>query len=217
MNHSTIIEHLDTLYSAVVCDILDDIGYREQTLSRHIRPLTHASRICGRIKTAQAIPVSETPKRPYELLMKMMDEVEVGDVICINAGSDETSGLWGELLSTAASYCGCNGVVMSACSRDLQQIEEMGFPVFGIGAHPADSKARVDFSSIGEPINISGVRIVEGDYVIGDCDGTVIIPSNIIEKVILKSLEKVSGENVARDDLRKGVPLSTVFERYGIL
>ncbi len=216
-NNTEIVQHLETLYSAVVCDILDGIGCRDQILNRHIRPLTHVTKICGRVKTAQAVPVTEVPEHPYELEMKMMDEVEAGEVICIDAGSNETNGLWGELMTTAAVYRGCRGVVMSACSRDLWAIEDTEFPVFGLGTHPADSKGRVDIVSLGEPIKLTGVTAEDGDFIIGDRDGTVVIPGKIIDEVIRNALEKVLGENVARNDLRDGVPISVVFERYGIL
>jgi len=212
-----ILKGLETLYTAVVCDILDDLGYRDQILNRKIRPLTHVLNICGRVRTAQAVPVTKVPERPYELEIKMMDEVDTGEVLCIDAGFDETSGLWGELLTTAAVYRGCRGVVMSGCSRDLWAIDEIEFPVFALGTHPADSKGRVDIVSLGEPIELAGVTTEEGDFILGDRDGTVIIPGKIIDDVVHNALEKVSGENKVRDGLRKGVPMSVVFERYGIL
>lgn len=208
---------MEKLYTAVVCDILDVLGYRNQALSPGIRPLTHVKKVCGRVKTVRIETVTEVPERPYQLEMKMMDEVDAGEVLCIDSGNDQTNGFWGELMTTAAVFRGCRGVVMSACCRDLWGIEKTEFPVFGIGVHPADSKGRVDIVNLGDPINLTGVRVEQGDYVLGDCDGTVIIPAKIIGEVITKALEKVSGENVARNDLEKGVPMSVVFERYGIL
>lgn len=208
---------LESLYSAVVCDILDDLGHHNQVINRQIRPLTHVSKICGRVRTAHAVPVTEAPKRPYELEIKMIDEVEEGEVICIDAGSDETCGLWGELLTTAGIYKGCGGVVMSGCSRDLWAIEETEFAVFGLGTHPADSKGRVDIVDLGGPISLTGVALREGDFILGDRDGIVVIPREIVDDVIHRALEKVSGENLVRKDLRDGVPMSVVFERYGIL
>jgi len=54
MNH---IESLEKLYSAVVGDVLDKMGYRAQSLSSRVKALTPARRVCGRIFTAKAVTV----------------------------------------------------------------------------------------------------------------------------------------------------------------
>ena len=89
--------------------------------------------------------------------------------------------------------------------------------MFGVGYHPADSKGRADIVAIGEPIMIGGVKTKRGDWLIGDEDGVVIIPSEVAAETIRRAQEKVSGENVARADLAKGVPMGEVFKKYGIL
>jgi hypothetical protein len=58
---------LGSLYSAVVCDVLDALGYRQQALSSRVRPLTQARRVFGRVFTARAVPTLETPVEPYKL------------------------------------------------------------------------------------------------------------------------------------------------------
>ena len=140
-----------------------------------------------------------------------------GDVLVVDAGRNHQSAFWGELLSTACKTKGVRGVVMNTCSRDLWALNQMDFPVFGIGCTPADSKGRIDVAEIGQPITIDGVSIMNGDCLIGDEDGVVIIPSRVVEETLTLALEKVSGENTVRDELAAGVPVAEVFKKHGIL
>jgi regulator of RNase E activity RraA len=214
---SDLLSELAPLYAAVVADVLDGLGYRSQTLSAHIRPLTPATKIYGRIFPAKATAVHEIPAEPYKLEIAAVDSMKRGDVLVVDVGDDRTCGFWGELLTTACLYKGIRGVVMTACTRDMWKIKDLGFPVFGIGYHPADSKGRADIIEIGKPITIGGVNTKSGDYILGDDDGTVIIPAEVAEETIRLANEKVSGENIARADLARGVPMGEVFQKYGIL
>ncbi len=208
---------LEKLYTAVIADVLDGLGCRNQTLGADIAALTPASKVCGRVFTARAVAVDEMPKEPYKLEMAAIDTMKEGDVLVVDAGHNLNSAFWGELLSTACMAKGVRGVVMSTCSRDLWALNQMDFPVFGIGCTPADSKGRIDVAEIGQPITIDGVSTMNGDYLIGDEDGVVIIPGSSIEETLALALEKVSGEDTVRDELAAGVPVAEVFGKHGIL
>lgn len=211
------LDDLASLYSAVLADVLDAHGYPNQCLTPAVRAMTPAQRIAGRVFTMKAEVVDGVPEQPYVLEMEAVDTAQPGDVLVIDAGHDRSCGFWGELLSTACLAKGVRGVVMTACTRDLWALNQLDFPVFGIGASPADSKGRVDASAIREPIVIDGVTAKQGDYILGDCDGVVIIPQEIAASVIAAAKEKVSGENTVREELAAGVPVSEVFRKHGIL
>jgi 4-hydroxy-4-methyl-2-oxoglutarate aldolase len=211
------IASLENLYSAVVADVLDKMGYRNQILGAGIHALTPAKRVCGRVFTAKAESVDALPEEPYKLEMAAIDTMQAGDVLVVDAQHNDKAAFWGELLSTACQAKGVRGVVMSTCCRDMWALEKMGFPVFGIGMNPADSYGRIDVTSIAQPIEIDGVKTKNGDYLLGDLDGVVIIPSEAAEEAIRKAQEKVSGENTVREELRAGVPVAEVFRKHGIL
>jgi len=208
---------LSKLYSAVVADVLDKLGYRNQILSSRIHALTPVQKVSGRVFTAKAVAVAEIPEHPYELEMKAIDTMQAGDVLVVDAGHNQESAFWGELLSTACVAKGVQGIVMTGCTRDLWALNAMSFPVFGIGATPADSMGRLDVVEIGQPIEIDGVSTKNGDLILGDLDGVVIIPSEVAEQAINKALEKIAGENTVRDELAAGVPVAEVFKKHGIL
>ncbi len=214
---SDLISDLASLYSAVVADILDAHGYPNQTLGPSVRALTPAQRVAGRVFTLKAEVVHAVPEHPYALEMAAIDAAELGDVLVVDAGHDQSCAFWGELLSTACLAKGVRGVVMTGCSRDLWALNRLDFPVFGIGCSPADSKGRLDVVAIREPIVIDGVATKQGDYILGDCDGVVILPQEVAASVVAAAKEKVSGENTVREELAAGVPVAEVFRKHGIL
>lgn len=214
---SELISRMSELYSAVVADVMDGIGLRNQCLSADVRALTPANRFCGRVFTARAHKVSSVPPEPYKLEMEAIDTMHAGDVLVVDGGHFKEAAFWGELLSTACKAKGVRGVVMTACSRDLWSLNDLGFPVFGIGATPADSLGRIDIAEIGAAIEIDGVATKNGDYILGDVDGVVIIPADRSEEVLKLAEAKVAGENTVRDELAAGQPVAEVFRRHGVL
>ena len=214
---SDLTDQLEGLYAAVVADVLDSLGYRNQILGSEIRALTPANRVAGRVFTAKAVTVHEDPAEPYKLEMEAIDTMQAGDVFVVDAENNRGSAFWGELLSTACLAKGVRGIVMNTCSRDMWALSRMDFPVFGIGCTPADSKGRIDVVEIAQPIEIDGVTAKNGDYVVGDEDGVVIIPEEIAGDAIRAAREKISGENTVRDELAAGVPVAEVFRKHGIL
>lgn len=217
LNHEQILFALTPLYSAVVCDVIDSLGYPKQALPARLRPLTKSHQLVGRAFTARAQAVNEVPAEPYKLEIEAVDRMIRGDILVASCGGDETCGFWGELLTTACIYKGVRGVVMDACTRDVWKIKDLEFPVFGIGYHPADSKGRMDIVELECPVRFGDVEVHHGDYLIGDEDGLVAIPSSIVTEALTLAAEKVSGENIVRKELAEGVPMGEVFQRYGIL
>jgi regulator of RNase E activity RraA len=93
----------------------------------------------------------------------------------------------------------------------------MKFPVFATGVSPADSRGRLEVIAIRQPILAGGVPVADGDLVLADEDGVVVVPAAIEEEVVSRALQKVASENVIRDLLRQGASIRKVFEEHGIL
>jgi 4-hydroxy-4-methyl-2-oxoglutarate aldolase len=209
-----IAEHL---YSSVVSDVLDDAGHRHQVMRPEVRPLYVGARVVGRAATMLAIAVSELPPEPYKLLMDLLDGLKPGEVVVGAVQGESRAALWGELLSTHTRAKGARGVVLDGMSRDSWGIVEMKFPVFATGLSPADSKGRLNVVAIRSTIPIGGVSVSDGDLVVADDDGCVVVPAAIEEEIVARALEKVAGEDTMRDILQKGASIREVFAEYGIL
>src|SRR2546426_371642 len=79
------------------------------------------------------------------------------------------------------------------------------------------AKGRLEVISIRGTIPVGGVSVADGDLIVADSDGCVVVPAAIEDDIIAKAMEKVSGEDKMRDVLRKGASIREVFKDYGIL
>jgi regulator of RNase E activity RraA len=207
----------DQLYSAVISDALDAVGRREQCLAVRLSPVTGVLKLMGRCRTTLWEDIDFQDPEPYKLELEAVDELEAGEVLVAAAGGSLRSGIWGELLSTAARNRGAAGAVVDGAVRDVAAMREMGFPVFAGGLCPYDSLHRQRVIARDEPVVIGGVRICSGDVLFADEDGIVVVPREVEAVVLRAAWEKVHAENAVREAIRGGMPAVQVFETYGIL
>jgi regulator of RNase E activity RraA len=184
-----------------------------------IRPLDEEKVMVGRARTGFYMEVFHVApdENPYELEIKLIDDLRPGEIAVLGCGAAETIAPWGELLSTACMARGAAGCVTDGLVRDIRAIRKLGFPVFHGGIGPLDSKGRGKVMAIDVPIACGGVHIAPGDLLFGDADGVVCVPQAIEQKAIATALQKVEGEEHTREALARGEKLATVFARYGIL
>jgi len=207
----------EKLYSAVIADILDEMGYRNQAMNHTIHPLCEDDVVVGRAFTVLAADVYDIPEKPYEKEFKSVDSLSPGDVVVASTNGSVCSGFWGELLTTAAVCRGAVGAVLDGMSRDTKAIRKMKFPLFLRGTNPLDSKGRTDVIDYQCTVQCGGITVRPGDYVFGDYDGIVVIPQEIAEEVVKLAFEKVAAENVVRDALLAGSTAEEVYNKYHIL
>ena len=209
----------ERLYTAVLSDVLDEVGLRNQAMAARIRPLDEGLVLAGFARTGLFREVFHVAagENPYELEIKIIDDLKAGEVVVFGCGGSERIAPWGELLTTAARARGAVGAVTDGFVRDVRAIRSVNFPVFHGGIAPLDSKGRGKVAEIDVPIVCAGVHIEPGDLVFGDVDGVVVVPRRVEEEVLTRAFEKVTGENATRDELLRGAKLKDVFERFGIL
>jgi 4-hydroxy-4-methyl-2-oxoglutarate aldolase len=203
--------------SAVVADALDAEGYPRQSPRVPIKPLTVNAVLVGRCQTTLWAEMAHPDPRPYELELRAVDSCRPDDVIIAAANGSLRSGVWGELLSTAARNTGCVGVIVDGAVRDVRQMRAMCFPCFARATMVYDSKDRQRVIDLEVPVEIDGVRFNPGDLVIADEDGVVVVPKQVEACVIRRAWEKVHAENQVRDAIQKGMKAATAFETYGVL
>jgi regulator of RNase E activity RraA len=208
------------LYTAVLSDVLDGMGYMNQAMRPFVRPLDDSLKLMGRARTGLWMNVyAVTPdENPYEHEIALIDDLKPGDVPVFGCGGPtDRVAPWGELLSTAATCRGAAGCVTDGLVRDVRQIREMAFPMFHGGIGPLDTRGRARMVALDVPTECGGVRVATGDVVFGDVDGVVVIPAAIADEAIALALAKVAAENRTRDALLRGELLQDVYARYGVL
>lgn len=209
----------DRLYSAVLSDVLDEVGLRHQAMAARIRPLDDSLVLVGRARTGQFREVDGVApgENPYELEMAIIDDLKTGDVMVFGCDGSDRIAPWGELLTTAARHRGAAGAVTDGFVRDVRGIRAMRFPVFHGGIAPLDSKGRGKVVAIDVPVMCAGVHVERGDLVFGDVDGVVVVPRSVEAEVLTRAFHKVGSENKTRDELLRGATLREVYDRYGVL
>jgi len=220
----------ENLYTPVVGDILDQMGYKHQFLPANIRPLEalvpadayidrtqkdNRLKVAGYACTILENDVFEAPKKPFGLLTEALDQLRPNEVYV--ATGAHNSALWGELLTATAKTRGAAGAVLDGYTRDTPQVLSQNFPVFATECWAQDSSVRTYVCDMRCTIEIGQVTIHDGDLVFGDIDGVLIIPKEIKDEVLVKALEKARGEKKVRKAIEGGMSATEAFEVFGIL
>jgi len=134
--------------------------------------------------------------------VEAIDEAKEGEVIVIDAGGLPPA-VWGELATHSAVEKKLGGVVIEGAIRDVAEIRELEFAAFARLITPAAGEPK-GFGEIGAALNIAGVTIRQGDWVVGDADGVVIIPKEHLTEITNRAMEWLEKENRIRQEIVEG-------------
>ncbi|MGP3953414.1 RraA family protein [Streptomyces sp. 7N604] len=205
------------LNTALLSDILDDLGHTRQCLEAGIAPIAPDQVLAGFAFSVLIQRVYDPSGAPYEGVITAVDELSTDDVVVIPTGRATDFAVWGELLSAAAHARGAAGVLTDGLVRDTRAIRALGLPVLAGGSGPRDSKGRQETVAHRVAVRIDGVRIEPGDLVFGDADGAVVIPCRLAEKVVAAALDKARAERGLLRALTSGTPMTKAFKNFGVL
>jgi 4-hydroxy-4-methyl-2-oxoglutarate aldolase len=205
------------LSSALVCDALDSLGIRRQSPAIAWSVKTVEGLLVARSKTTRWAESSTVDPRPYEKELLAVDSCLPDQVLIAAASGSMSSGIWGELLSTAARNSGCAGAIVDGAVRDVGQMQAMQFPVFARGTCPYDSKDRQQVTAVDVTVEIAGVAFHPNELVLADSDGVVVVPAEIEEEAIRRAWQKSRDENRTRDAIKQGMKAGEAYRRYGVL
>ena len=208
----------ENLYTAVVCDILDGLGYRNQAMHQRLRPLDgDCCTIAGRARTFRWMEVDYDADPPYGVEIEAMDSLKEGDVAVHSTDYAGTNAPWGELMSTISKMKGVAGCICDSQIRDCLRIKAMKFPVFCAGIRPLDSKGRGLVVAYDVPVKCGEVTVDPGDIIFADFDGVVAIPKGVETELLEAAKNKAQREDLSRKELLEGKTLREVFDKYGAL
>jgi len=215
----------ERLSSAVIGDILDQMGLLRQFLPPYLHTLSTHTVIVGRAMTvmeADTAVGAEGPARSgalgkdFGVMFEALDSLREGDVyIC--AGSSPEYALWGGLMSRRARYLGAAGAVVDGFVRDTSEILSLEFPVICRGSFAQDQKPRGKVVDFGIPIRFGQSQVCPGDVIFGDTDGALVIPRGTESEVFRLAAEKLSGEKGVRAAIESGVSAVEAYKRFRIM
>jgi len=213
------------LFTGVVGDVMDKLGFYHQFLPPQIQPLRSDMVLIGRAMPVLSVDVfreriegSANPlmAKPFGLMLEALDDLHANEIY-VNTGSSPRNALWGELMSVRARLLGAAGAVLNGYSRDTRAVLAMDYPVFCFGRYAQDSAPRYKVVDFRVPIEIGNVAIRPGDILFGDMDGVCVVPVEAETEVFTRALEKARGEKVVRKAIESGMPTLEAFENFGIM
>jgi 4-hydroxy-4-methyl-2-oxoglutarate aldolase len=207
---------LDSLYTPVVGDILDTLGYTHQFLPQPIQPMKETMRLVGRAMPVQIADAWGKQSDPFGLMTAALDQLLPGEIYVATGGSQNCAA-WGEIMTATARVRGAVGAVIDGFHRDTLRVLEQNWPVFSRGRYAQDAGMRSKIVAYRCPIEIGGVHIDPGDLIFGDMDGILAIPHAVEEQAMALALEKARGEKVVRKAIEAGTSSTEAFRKYGIL
>jgi 4-hydroxy-4-methyl-2-oxoglutarate aldolase len=204
------------LYTPVVGDILDDLGFTHQFLPQLIQPLREEMKLAGRAMPVVMIDVFGKQKNPFGLLTEALDQLQPGEIY-LASGGEMRCAYWGEILTATAKKRGAVGAVINGFHRDTPKVLEQNWPVFSRGRFAQDSAVRTQVVDFRCQIEIGQVTIQPGELIFADLDGVVVIPKKVEAEVIERALVKARGEKLVRKEIEAGMSSTAAFKKYGIL
>jgi 4-hydroxy-4-methyl-2-oxoglutarate aldolase len=208
-------QRLQECYTGAVYDVMRDLGMKDCVLPSAIRALDPETRVAARIFTMEGRPhpsisVHESVLRWTEFLTA----APAGHVI-ICQPHDHRLALMGELSAETLHFRGIRGYIVDGGCRDNAFIRKLGFPVFARFQTPRDIAGAWTYESLGEAIEIEGVQIRTGDFVLADIDGIIVIPDERAEAVVSEVEKVMHTENLVRTAILKGGSPKEAYLKYG--
>lgn len=135
-----------------------------------------------------------------------------GSILVVACNGATGHGFWGEITTTAALARGIVGLVTDGAVRDSDALRRLNFPVFCGGVN-IKGTSKTKAGSVGRPVNLGGVFIRPGDYVVADSDGIVIVPPDAVEETLQAAQAREKKEQQIIAGLRTG---KTTMELLGL-
>ncbi len=208
-------DRLEACYTGAVYDVLRGMGYPDQALPPEINPLLRQWKLAGRIFTVSGRIVPDLDA--HESLLSwtaLLSKAPPGTVVVCQP-NDSTIAHMGELSSETLHFRGVRGYIVDGGCRDTDFITRLPFRVFCRYTTPKDVVGRWRAEQFDGPIQIGGVAIGGGDYVMADRDGAVVIPGELAEEVAARTEEVVRTESKVRTAILQGVDPQEAYLRFG--
>ena len=204
-----IVEKIREMDTASISDAMDKLSVPCGLY--HITPVISGRKICGEAFTVHYVPAGIVKGTVGDFI----DDVEAGQVVVIdNAGRDYCT-VWGDIMTFTAKTMGIEGTLIDGVCRDVDGIEEIGYPIYTKGKYMVTGKDRVQADAVNIPVSISGIQVKPGDIILGDDSGAVRIPAEIADKVYETALSIEETEQKIIAEVKNGSTLKAARKKLG--
>jgi 4-hydroxy-4-methyl-2-oxoglutarate aldolase len=171
---------------------------RSGLMKPYLRPIYPGAQIAGPAVTVLAQPGDNW------MLHVVIEQCQPGDVVVLGCTTDNTDGMFGELLATSMRARGIKGLIIDAGCRDVKPLHDMNFPVWS-KAISAKGTVKATLGAVNVPVVCAGVNVEPGDAVVADDDGVVVVPKKLAVEVAQKAQKRHDEEDGKRKQLASGV------------
>ena len=186
-NDVSLVRRLEKLPASVVYDALRKLGIDNPTLPHGIMNLTRPAKIAGRIFTVSGREVPGLDRdKSLRAWATLLSEIPP-DCVVVCQPRTHAIALMGELSAKALKIKGVRGYVVDGACRDIELVEHVGLSVFGTHATPADITGRWLPDRGRGRVVIGHCTVKDGDFLVADRDGVVVIPSNLAADAIAEA------------------------------
>lgn len=209
------IRGMHRFYTPLVSDTMERMGLKSGALHHSIQAVLSDPhlKVCG-----LAFPARVKPTKEYveiHTLLEMVDAIPEHAFVIVSADDEVDAALWGGMMSARAKSRGAVGAAVNGGVRDIEQIADLGFPIYGTHRCIKDIRRRGEMARYNVPVFFGGVTIVPGDIIFADANGVLAIPREKFDAVYAELDRAWSEESATHKGLVEGGEATELFERFG--
>lgn len=198
---------LALLDSCAIADAGDALGIR--TWVPGLMAFAGGRRVVGRCVTVELGPPSPAVAKRH-LCTDAVEQSGPGDVIVVaHQGRTDCAG-WGGNLARAARRRGLEGTIVHGAVRDVDESDDIGYSVFAVASTPVTARGKAQEHAWGQPVEIDGLVVATGDWVVADRSGVVFIPADRVEAMLERAEGIAAREAAMAVDIDAGRPVGSV-------
>lgn len=219
MDKANIRSRYEVLPTAVIADVYDENGWEVTALDYRIqRKTANVTPIAGFAETIEGALSTEPGGDRWKL--ELVDSFTEHSVAVWSGTNADGFCLFGDLLAATMQRRGVAGAIVDGGFRDVQVISQTGFPVFARYVTPVQSVGRWRVTKSNEPVRIKGatggyVTVEQGDFVLGDEDGVMIIQKERLMQVLERAEAIVAQEEEQRKAAEEGMTAAEMLKKFG--